>query len=229
MGTLAQRLKSVMDEQGVSQNALAKAIGVTQPSIKKIIDGNTLEPKKIMEIATALGVDAEWLKTGKGEQPSFSQAQQAVENDEEDEKHQLRVEVLDVYASAGNGSFLTGDLAADICAIEFENEYFAQSFQRANEKGLAIINVTGDSMEPTLQNGDLLYVDTRKNYYLGDGIYVFSFKDRIYVKRLQFAGNKLLIISDNTRYQVWDITEDNEDQFIIHGKVEFLQGKIRRI
>ncbi len=226
METLAQRLKVIMDEQGISQNALARMVGVTQPSIKKIIDGDTLEPKKILEIANALGVSVEWLKTGKGEQPSFSQA---VENDEDDAKHQLRVEVLDVYASAGNGSFLTGDLAGDICAIEFENEYFMQSFQRANEKGLAIINVTGDSMEPTLQNGDLLYVDVRKNYYCGDGIYVFSLGDTLYVKRLQLTGNKLLIHSDNKFYDTWDIRPEDEEQFIIHGKVEFQQGKIKRV
>ena len=228
METLAQRLKVIMDEQGISQNALARMVGVTQPSIKKIIDGDTLEPKKILEIANALGVSVEWLKTGKGEQPSFSQA---VENiyTEEEEKHQLRVEVLDVYASAGNGSFLTGDLAGDICAIEFENEYFMQSFQRANEKGLAIINVTGDSMEPTLQNGDLLYVDVRKNYYCGDGIYVFSLGDTLYVKRLQLTGNKLLIHSDNKFYDTWDIRPEEEEQFIIHGKVEFQQGKIKRV
>lgn len=226
MGTLAQRLKVIMDEQGISQNALARMVGVTQPSIKKIIDGDTLEPKKILEIANALGVSVEWLKTGKGEQPTFSQA---VENDEEEDKPQLRVEVLDVYASAGNGTFITGDLAAEICAIEFENEYFMQNFQRATEKGMSIINVSGDSMEPTLQNGDLLYVDTRKNYYCGDGIYVFSFNDAIYVKRLQLAGRKLLIHSDNKYYDTWDINTENEDQFIIHGKVEFLQGKIRRV
>lgn len=228
METLAQRLKVIMDEQGISQNALARMVGVTQPSIKKIIDGDTLEPKKILEIANALGVSVEWLKTGKGEQPSFSQAVENIDTEEE-EKHQLRVEVLDVYASAGNGSFLTGDLAGDICAIEFENEYFMQSFQRANEKGLAIINVTGDSMEPTLQNGDLLYVDVRKNYYCGDGIYVFSLGDTLYVKRLQLTGNKLLIHSDNKFYDTWDIHPEDEEQFIIHGKVEFQQGKIKRV
>jgi hypothetical protein len=228
MDTLAQRLLFAMKNNKVTQKELADRIGVTNTAIAKITNGQTLNPKYILELANALNVDVQWLKNGKGEQPSFSQAVENIDT-EEKEKHQLRVEVLDVYASAGNGSFLTGDLAGDICAIEFENEYFMQSFQRANEKGLAIINVTGDSMEPTLQNGDLLYVDVRKNYYCGDGIYVFSLGDTLYVKRLQLTGNKLLIHSDNKFYDTWDIHPEDEEQFIIHGKVEFQQGKIKRV
>ena len=225
METLAQRLKFVMDEQGISQNALARMIGVTQPSIKKVLNGDTLNPKYILEIADALNVSPECLKTGKGDTPDFSKEVE----DEEENGHLVRVEVLDVYASAGNGEFLTGDLAGDIQAVEFASEYFYNLFQRASEKGMAIVNVKGDSMEPTLSSGDLLFVDTTRTYYQGDGLYVFSFGDSLYVKRLQRAGYKLLVLSDNKFYDTWDVNESNEDQFFIHGKVEFLQGKIRRV
>ena len=225
MGTLADRLNLALSSRDMTVTSLAKEVGVTHTAMAKVANGDTLNPKYILEIADALNVSPEWLKTGKGNAPDFS----ANMEEEEEGKHQLRVEVMDVYASAGNGSFLTGDLAGDICAIEFENEYFMQSFQRANEKGLAIINVTGDSMEPTLQNGDLLYVDVCKNYYCGDGIYVFSFGNTLYVKRLQLTGNKLLIHSDNKFYDTWDIRPEDEEKFIIHGKVEFQQGKIKRV
>ena len=228
METLGSRLQHTLNLNGLTQEYVANAVGVSQTAISDIVKGKTKRPRNILDIAKVLGVSPDWLMTGKGEQPSFSQAVENIDTEEE-KKHQLRVEVLDVYASAGNGSFLTGDLAGDICAIEFENEYFMQSFQRANEKGLAIINVTGDSMEPTLQNGDLLYVDVRKNYYCGDGIYVFSLGDTLYVKRLQLTGNKLLIHSDNKFYDTWDIHPEDEEQFIIHGKVEFQQGKIKRV
>ncbi|RDE73058.1 helix-turn-helix transcriptional regulator [Haemophilus sputorum] len=227
METLAQRLKFVMDEKSVSQNALARMIGVTQPSIKKVLDGNTLNPKNIIEIANALNVDAEWLKTGNGKAPDFEAEVDSVE--EENEPFYTRLEVLDVYASAGNGEFVSGDLAGYVQAVEFQNEYFHQLFQRASDKGLAIINVKGDSMEPTICSGDLLFVDTARNAYQGDGIYVFSFNDKLYVKRLQFAGDKLLVISDNKHYHTWDINPDNESKVVYHGKVEFLQGRIKRV
>lgn len=227
METLAQRLKFVMDEKSVSQNALARMIGVTQPSIKKVLDGNTLNPKNIIEIANALNVEAEWLKTGNGRAPDFASEVDSVE--ENNEPFYTRLEVLDVYASAGNGEFVSGDLAGYVQAVEFQNEYFHQLFQRASDKGLAIINVKGDSMEPTICSGDLLFVDTTRNAYQGDGIYVFSFNDKLYVKRLQFAGDKLLVISDNKHYHTWDINPDNESKVVYHGKVEFLQGRIKRV
>lgn len=225
MKELSERVRFAMEKHNLNANSLAKLVGISRPAMIKILDGETKEPKKILEIAEALNVSPEWLKTGKGDTPDFSEEVE----DEEENGHLVRVEVLDVYASAGNGEFLTGDLAGDIQAVEFASEYFYNLFQRASEKGMAIVNVKGDSMEPTLSSGDLLFVDTTRTYYQGDGLYVFSFGDSLYVKRLQRAGYKLLVLSDNKFYDTWDVNESNEDQFFIHGKVEFLQGKIRRV
>ena len=207
MGTLADRLNLALSSRDMTVTSLAKEVGVTHTAMAKVANGDTLNPKYILEIADALNVSPEWLKTGKGDTPDFSEEVE----DEEENGHLVRVEVLDVYASAGNG------------------EYFYNLFQRASEKGMAIVNVKGDSMEPTLSSGDLLFVDTTRTCYQGDGLYVFSFGDSLYVKRLQRAGYKLLVLSDNKFYDTWDVNESNEDQFFIHGKVEFLQGKIRRV
>lgn len=228
MSDLSSRLSNLLAQKNLSLNAFAKMVGVTQPAISKIVNGETLNPKYIVEIADALGVSVEWLKTGKGDAPDFAKLE---ENPTacEDAKPMFRLEVLDVYASAGNGSFITGDLTSYTHAVEFENAYFAQVFQRANAKGLSIINVDGDSMEPTIGSGDLLFVDTTKSAYQGDGVYVFSYGENLYVKRLQFAGDVLLVISDNPRYKEWEIKKENEHKFKIHGKVEFMQGHIRRV
>ena len=225
MGTLADRLNLALSSRDMTVTSLAKEVGVTHTAMAKVANGDTLNPKYILEIADALNVSPEWLKTGKGNAPDFS----ANMEEEEEGKHQVRIEVLNVYASAGNGEFLTGDLAGDIQAVEFESEYFYNLFQRASEKGLAIVNVKGDSMEPTLTSGDLLFVDTTLNCYQGDGLYVFSLGESLYVKRLQRAGRKLLVLSDNKFYEKWEIDASNEYEFFIHGKVEFLQGKIRRV
>lgn len=228
METLGTRLQKALSQQGLTQEGLANIVEVSQTAISDIVKDKTKNPRNIVEIAQALGVSVDWLKTGKGEAPDFAKLE---ENSTayKDEKPMLRLEVLDVYASAGNGSFVTGDLTSYTHAVEFENAYFAQVFQRANAKGLSIINVDGDSMEPTIGNGDLLFVDTTKSAYQGDGVYVFSYGENLYVKRLQFAGDELLVISDNPLYKEWRITSENEHKFQIHGKVEFMQGHIRRV
>ena len=70
MSDLSTRLKTLLDEKRLSMNAFAKQVGVSQPAIAKIANGETLNPKNILEIANALGVNAHWLKTGEGEPDS---------------------------------------------------------------------------------------------------------------------------------------------------------------
>lgn len=228
MSDLSTRLNELLKAKKLSKNAFSKMVGVSQPAISDIINGKTRSPKHIVEIAAALGVDVNWLKTGEGNPPDFANLVVNPTACDADEKSGIRLDVLDVFASAGNGAFV-GDLAELTHAVEFDSAYFMQIFQRANSQGLAIINVTGDSMEPTICSGDLLFVDANKPIYQGDGIYVFSYGEMLYVKRLQLAGEKLLVISDNKFYQPWEITKENEHKFKIHGKVEFMQGHIRRI
>ncbi|WP_409500215.1 XRE family transcriptional regulator [Mannheimia glucosida] len=227
MSNLAERLQFAIKEQGKSQQWLANHIGVSQQSIGKILKGETLNPKYILEISNALGVSVEWLKTGKGEAPDFTKIE---ENQTACEKEgNVRLEILDVYASAGEGKFITGDLDGFTRAIEFEQGYFMQMFQQTSANGLSIINIDGDSMKPTLNSGDLLVVNTNIKFFSGDGVYVFSYGDMLYVKRLQLAGDSLLVISDNPLYKTWEITRDNESKLIIHAKAKFSQEKMKEL
>ncbi len=229
MENLSKRLKFVMDQRGFTQQKLAEVVKISQQSIGKIISGLTLNPKNIVEIANALGVDVNWLKTGEGPAPDFANLPENPTACDDEDDEVIRLEVLDIYASAGNGRFVTGDLTEFTHAIEFDSGYFMQMFQRSHTNGLAIINIEGDSMEPTINSGDLLFVNTQKQQYTGDGIYVFSYDDTLYVKRLQLAGDKLLVISDNRFYEIWEISRENEGRFTIHGKVEFSQMKVKKL
>lgn len=55
-----------MVRTGHTQQSLGTAVGISQEAIQKILSGKTKEPKKIFEIAHALGVTVAWLKTGGG-------------------------------------------------------------------------------------------------------------------------------------------------------------------
>ena len=104
MATLSERLTSLMYEKGISQAELARLIGIKQPSVFKILSGETRNPKKILEIATALNVDPHWLKTGEGDpDPSY----RIVEVSEPQNPNTVRIDILDVEASAGNGAYLS--------------------------------------------------------------------------------------------------------------------------
>ena len=215
MATLSERLTSLMYEKGISQAELARLIGIKQPSVFKILSGETRNPKKILEIATALNVDPHWLKTGEGDpDPSY----RIVEVSEPQNPNTVRIDILDVEASAGNGAYLS-PTEQGLLSQEFDLTFFRQQFGRADAKYLKLITVKGDSMAPTLESGDLLYVDISENYFAADGLYVFTFDGQTFIKRLQKVGKEMLVISDNPTYKEWTFTQD--DDVFIHGRVVF--------
>ena len=215
MATLSERLTSLMYEKGISQAELARLIGIKQPSVFKILSGETRNPKKILEIATALNVDPHWLKTGEGDPaPSY----RIVEVSEPQNPNTVRIDILDVEASAGNGAYLS-PTEQGLLSQEFDLTFFRQQFGRADAKHLKLITVKGDSMAPTLESGDLLYVDISENYFAADGLYVFTFDGQTFIKRLQKVGKEMLVISDNPTYKEWTFTQD--DDVFIHGRVIF--------
>ena len=215
MATLSERLTSLMYEKGISQAELARLIGIKQPSVFKILSGETRNPKKILEIATALNVDPHWLKTGEGDpDPSY----RIVEVSEPQNPNTVRIDILDVEASAGNGAYLS-PTEQGLLSQEFDLTFFRQQFGRADAKHLKLLTVKGDSMAPTLESGDLLYVDISENYFAADGLYVFTFDGQTFIKRLQKVGKEMLVISDNPTYKEWTFTQD--DDVFIHGRVIF--------
>jgi len=79
---------------------------------------------------------------------------------------------------------------------------------------LASLPIKGDSMEPTLHDGDLVVCDGGD--WDGDGIYVLKTHDTFYVKRVQVTSQGYEVISDNKMYK--SITESAESLSIV-GKV----------
>ncbi|MDG6881070.1 Uncharacterized HTH-type transcriptional regulator HI_1476 [Phocoenobacter uteri] len=219
MNDLSVRLRKTLNDKSITQEELANMINVSQNAISLIINGKTKKPRNLFEIAQALGVDPVWLKTGEG-------SPQAVKSDQEfaDDENVIRVPVLDVSASAGFG-IENCDFVENISYIGYADEHFTQYFNRANADNIRLINVSGDSMAPSFESGDLIFVDTSINTFIGDGVYVFTFNGQLLVKRLQFMGKELLVISDNDYYKPWSISMENEESFRIRAKVLYSQSQ----
>lgn len=65
--SLAKRLVMARDAAAMSQEEVAQAVGMTQPSYSALERGASLRTYKIGSLAHVLSVDAYWLETGKGE------------------------------------------------------------------------------------------------------------------------------------------------------------------
>ncbi|MBS0909178.1 S24 family peptidase [Tatumella sp. JGM118] len=131
-----------------------------------------------------------------------------------------RVDVLDIQASAGPGTYLTHDFVEKVRAIEYTSEEAKALFSGRSLDSVKVISANGDSMSGTIEAGDLLFVDVSIKMFEGDGIYTFLYDDTAHVKRLQKMKDKLLVISDNKNYTPWDpIERDEMNRVVIFGKV----------
>ncbi|MFY9075842.1 helix-turn-helix transcriptional regulator [Malaciobacter mytili] len=120
----------------------------------------------------------------------------------------------DVRVSAGGGAYEDED-ASEVFEVP---EYFISMLGgKENLKNIDAINVVGDSMEPTLNSGNIIFIDKTKKDSKREGIYAFTTVHGLFVKRIQqrVDGN-LDIISDNKDYptQILNFHEIN-----ILGKV----------
>jgi phage repressor protein C with HTH and peptisase S24 domain len=71
---------------------------------------------------------------------------------------------------------------------------------------LSMIRVEGDSMAPTLSDGDEILVDGGDAAgRLRDGIYVLRIEEALVVKRVAMspAGGRVSVLSDNPAYPGW--------------------------
>ena len=114
----------------------------------------------------------------------------------------VQVPQLSVRGSAENGRLVEDEFV--IGSYGFDRNWLRQ-VARAEPGDLSIVRVTGDSMAPTLIDGDDVLVDRSDMSRLRDGIYVLRRDDTLMVKRLALAptSGTLTISSDNPAYPTW--------------------------
>jgi len=111
----------------------------------------------------------------------------------------ISVPVLDVRASAGAGAFTDDERAQ--ARMRFDPSWLRGL--NVDPRQLSVIQVTGDSMAPTLHDGDDILVD-RGDRRLRDGIHVLRMDGVLNVKRLLLEpGGRLTVRSDNPAYPSW--------------------------
>ena len=209
METLGSRIKTVMETKGMNANSLAMAVGVSRPAIAKILEGQVRHPKYLFEIAEALDVSVEWLKTGEGPPENLSDG---LADD------CIRFERLDVIASLGDG--YVNNETAEVVDYVHVDKAWAREKLGGNLSRIQVITARGDSMQGTIEDGDVLFVDTSVRWFEGEGVYLLSFADGLKAKRLQASvGGGLLVISDNPRYRTETVEGDKLEKLTICGRV----------
>ena len=118
--------------------------------------------------------------------------------------------LYDLPTSAGPGVFMDGD---SFEMIEIPDE--------VPQEADFVLRVSGDSMEPTLSNGELIYVHRQEELDNGD-IGVFFLDGNAYVKEYHTDKKGVSLMSHNNKYM--PIPLKKNENAMIYGKVVYHAG-----
>jgi phage repressor protein C with HTH and peptisase S24 domain/plasmid maintenance system antidote protein VapI len=131
---------------------------------------------------------------------------------------------FDLAASAGNGAHIHDEAVVDHLAFRRD---WVQRALGLDPTSLALIDARGDSMSPTIENGDLLLLDTRNGQSRSDGIYVINLAGALLVKRLRIKlSGTVEVMSDNPKYSSEAVSGSELDRLVLVGRVVWHGRKI---
>jgi len=164
----------------------------------------------LAKLCAAANVSVDWLARG------GSQTAPALTAEEEKNDDFIVVPMATEAVSAGHG-LIFDDLAF---------KYFAFSKALLRRAGITpekaeFVRVRGDSMEPTLKDGDVVFMDRSKNELSGEAIYVISLGAELRVKRVHKGiDGTVTLISDNAKfYPPEKLSRSDAENLVIHGRV----------
>lgn len=212
---------------------LAEMIPISEQQLQRIITGTSQAKVEVVaHIAKATGLDIGWLILGESytgphgdlypPQADYS----SISEHRDFEGEFALVPLYDVRAAAGHGAVVEYEQAVDYLA--FRRDWLARELH-ASPKDLYLIEVDGESMEPTLRPGDIILIDHRDAQSVPrDGIYVIRMDSGLLVKRIQrLPGNRLMITSDNPAYKPFEIAmDDAKTDLTIIGRVVWVGRRI---
>ena len=126
------------------------------------------------------------------------------------------IRLYDVVASAGVGTLVEYEPSRE---VELSDS-LRMILGITSPNKARMLYMQGDSMAPTLQDGSLIAIESVDNF-INDGIYVFNWEGELFIKRLQRIKDGVRVISDNGKYEAWEITRDEmqDRYFVILGRV----------
>jgi len=188
------RLSQILEASG-SVAELARKVGISDNAIYKWLQGRG-QPSvaNLVALARAAKVSVEWLATGREPGAAGRGATRAAERSD-----YSFVPRYDVRVAAGRGAAIRSEQVVDYLA--FKTDWVRRRLD-TDPRSLMLVEAVGDSMAPTIDDGDLLLVDLDEPRFKQDGVYVLRRDSDLIVKRLQRRPDgKLIIRSDNPAYE----------------------------
>lgn len=207
------RFKAACEEKKLTQQQVADLIGVSKTTVNGYATGAQLPAgENLLAIQSALNVSIDWLLTG--QEPNSSPWSDGY----------VEVPLYEAKLSGGHGADVISEKPVD--RLSFKRDWFIGQKGMDPEEA-ALMFVTGDSMEPTFYDGDLVLINKANKTIYGGGVYAVRWENRLIIKRLSLsAPGKLRVASDNEKfYPPIEVDADNSVEVI--GKVVWFCRDLR--
>lgn len=241
---VAERLRKVLEERGITQYQLADMVGSTQGAISNIIAGKTKKPRNLLEIANAVGVDPNWLQNGgnvtisssgngrvnMGHSQIHNNQGQTVNNnffgngsqqvnskshsEEEAEDWIFRLNITKL----SHVDVINNRLPRLFESMHLSDDGLIELLKLRSAKNIAMLSMFDHSMTPQINLRDVILIDTTYNRYSGIGVYLFIFNSELFVRQLlRTSEGGLKAIAGENGYS-FDIEADHLDKIQVLGK-----------
>ncbi len=207
LGEIIEKLKDVISENTVGKKVFDKdvavALNIPQATFATMKKRNSIPYEEILEFCALKKISVNWL--------FFDQAVDMLKA-ETDKFFQVRY-FADIRASAGGGAY---GFDEDFETITLDEKIMHNMVGLGNTE-LEAIHVDGESMEPTLQDGSIVFLDRSQTNINKDGVFIASTTAGLFIKRIrQRADGMVELISDNKAYSPEVLAPD---EVSIVGKV----------
>lgn len=225
MPTIPERIQAALDHKGVSWSKAATSIGLSAQAATKWKKGQ-IGKETLEDLAKFLGVSYAWLATGEGHMhqitPEKINGYSKVEDwDSSTPLGKDEVEIpyyKDLAFACGHGRD----------CVAYDDEWRRLRFSRMTLNKLGVYKdktfaatTNDDSMLPTIQDGDTIFVDENRTRIKDGKIFAIEHGGLFYCKRLYNLPNGgVRVVSDNSdEFPEYTLTREQMTDFRVIGWV----------
>jgi phage repressor protein C with HTH and peptisase S24 domain len=212
-----------------SADRLARAMGVSPSAFRKWLKGEA-EPsrERLVALARVAGVSIAWLAQGEGPLPVFeaiSGVRRRLPHPDPGPAVDTGQFVLLPKQPDSSGTYQPP--APPMFGFLALHHDWVRTACGAEPDNLLLEIAAGDSMGPTIRDGDTMLIDTADRTLHSVGVYLLQVNDHRLVKRVQRKHDgSLVLISDNSVYQPDVIDAGAAAHVMVIGRVVWAGGPV---
>lgn len=218
--TLGNRLKTLRKHLNKSQREFATILNISQAAYCNYEKDERCMPSDLLsKVIIAFRLNSDWLINGTGDMLITPENIKKMVGVAESSNEAVKIERIHINPSCGSGTIVLDE--AEVTPILLGTKMIQNIFKIQDARSLKVFQASGDSMEPTIYDGDDVLVDINRKDYINGGVFIIEKLGDWFIKRLRlkFDGSLEIISDNNTKYDTEIIKQTDGIDINIKGRV----------